>query len=198
MNKTDDEDNNSPSYRTGPVTPGSMPTRRVTGRGLTKPASTHRPCEPFYFKAPQVETCHETSLNPSSFEKSAGLSSETRPSNMSTAHTQQSAPDKSTKKATKDLFGERRGHVFEAEKMGLEKADFRAVAEQRFPNDAIRVQEYCSVSRRPSDEDKEAIARRRLQNVDMAADGQEEAGTGIEVAEAAQYEKKEKEYLCDL
>ncbi|GKT55405.1 hypothetical protein ColTof4_07729 [Colletotrichum tofieldiae] len=60
---------------------------------------------------------------------------------MSTADTQQSRPGQSAKKAIKDLFGDKRGHTFEAEKMGLDKADFRDVAEQRFPNDRIRVEE---------------------------------------------------------
>ncbi|TQN73152.1 hypothetical protein CSHISOI_02304 [Colletotrichum shisoi] len=118
---------------------------------------------------------------------------------MPTAKKRQATPEKPVKNVIKGLFGDHKGHyTFETEKMGLEKADFRHVAEQRFPDDAIRVEEYCSVSRRPNDEDRRAITR-KLQNIIRAAEeGAARVGTGVEYAKEAAFKKKEEEYAFDV
>ncbi|KAK6226753.1 hypothetical protein QIS74_00308 [Colletotrichum tabaci] len=118
---------------------------------------------------------------------------------MPTAKKRQTTSAKPVEKVIKGLFGDQKGHfTFETEKMGLEKAEFRHVAEQRFPDDAIRVEEYCSVSRRPNEEDRRAITR-RLQNIIRAAEeGAVRVSTGVEDAKEAEFKKKEEEYAFDL
>ncbi|TID04312.1 hypothetical protein CH35J_002402 [Colletotrichum higginsianum] len=67
---------------------------------------------------------------------------------MPTAKKRQTTSAKPVEKVMKGLFGDQKGHyTFETEKMGLGKADFRHVAEQRFPDDAIRVEESSEGSK---------------------------------------------------
>ncbi|TKW56572.1 hypothetical protein CTA1_9415 [Colletotrichum tanaceti] len=90
---------------------------------------------------------------------------------MPTARKRQATPETPAKKVTKGHY------TFETEKMGLEKADFRHVAEQRFPDDAIRVEENI---------------------VRAAEEGAVRVGTGVEDAKEAEFKKKEEEYAFDL
>ncbi|WQF78239.1 hypothetical protein CDEST_03253 [Colletotrichum destructivum] len=118
---------------------------------------------------------------------------------MPTAKKRQTTPEKPVKNIIKGPFGDQKGHyTFETGKMGLEKADFRHVAEQRFPDDAIRVKEYCSVSRRPNDEGRRAITHRLQSIIRAAEEGAVRVGKGVEDAKEAEFKKKEEEYAFDL